>query len=233
MRILTIIVGALLTIAGIFSLGNAGLSFISLAFPIGIVLMITGLVECVAYKRMIETPEERHWILTEGLTTFILGVVVLTGQLAAEIAVPVVFGMWSMVSGIRGFVVVTQKSVPKEKDIDFYWTIIVSALNLIVGLYSFFNNALFQLSALMILGLCFMVQGVDLIKIAVDIPYKKPDLIKSKGEKIADAEQAAIKAKVEAKKAIKEAKKARDAVKVAEKAKEFTEIIQAVEEEKE
>lgn len=232
MRILTIIIGALLTIAGFFSLANAGLSFISLAFPIGIILIITGLVECLAYKKTIETPEERHWILIEGLTTFVLGVVVLTGQLAADAAVPVVFGLWSMISGIRGFVVITQQSESKEKDLDFYWTVTVSALNLIVGLYAFFNTALLQLSVLAILGLCFVVQGVDIVKLAVDTPYRKPDLIKTKDEKIADAEEAAEKAHEEARKAVKEARKAhREIKKVVEESKEFEEIINEIEEE--
>ncbi len=70
MRILTIIVGALLTILGVFSVANAGLSFLSLAFPIGVVLIIVGMVECFAYKRTVEDEENRHWVLIEGLTTF-------------------------------------------------------------------------------------------------------------------------------------------------------------------
>ena len=88
--------------------------FFPLAFPIGVVLIIVGMVECFAYKRTVEDEENRHWVLIEGLTTFILGVVVLTG-LAADIAVPVVFGMWSMISGIRGFVIVTQVVEKRER----------------------------------------------------------------------------------------------------------------------
>lgn len=225
MRLLTIIVGALLTILGVFSVANAGLSFLSLAFPIGITLIIVGIVECFAYKRTIEDEENRHWVLIEGLTTFILGVVVLTGQLAADIAVPVVFGMWSMVSGIRGFVIVTQVVESKERDVDFYWTVVVSALNLLVGVYTFFNLMLFQLSVLMILGVCFVVQGANVIKIGVDISYSKPDLIKTKEEKIADAEAAAEKAHKEVRTAIKKARQARKGIKKAEESKEFHEII--------
>ena len=225
MRILTIIVGALLTILGVFSVANAGLSFLSLAFPIGVVLIIVGMVECFAYKRTVEDEENRHWVLIEGLTTFILGVVVLTGQLAADIAVPVVFGMWSMISGIRGFVIFTQVVENKEKDIDFYWTVVVSALNWIVGVYTFFNLMLFHLSVLMILGVCFVVQGANVIKIGVDISYTKPELIKTKEEKIADAEAAAEEAHEEVKKAIKKARQARKGIKKAEESKEFHEMI--------
>jgi len=210
---------------GVFSIANAGLSFLSLAFPIGVCLIIVGLVECFVYKRIREDVDAGHWVLIEGLTTFILGIVVLTGRLAADIAVPVVFGMWSMIAGIRGFTVLAFETDTREKNIDFYWALCVSTLNLIVGIYTFFNSSLLHLSVLMILGICFVVQGANVIKIGFDIVYKKSDLIKTRDEKIAEAAEAAEAARLEAKKAIKEAKKAREAVKEAEEAKEFHEII--------
>lgn len=225
MRIITVIVGALLTLLGVFSIANAGLSFLSLAFPIGICLIIVGMVECFVYKRIREDVDAGHWVLIEGLTTFMLGIVVLTGKLAADIAVPVVFGMWSMISGIRGFTVLAFETDTREKNMDFYWAVGISALNLAVGIYSFFNQSLFHLSVLMILGVCFVVQGANVIKIGTDIVYSKPDLIKTKDERIAEAEEAAREAKREMKRAIREARKARNAVKEAEEIKEFHEII--------
>lgn len=225
MRIITVIAGILLTFLGVFSIANAGLSFLSLAFPIGITLMLVGLVECFVYKRIRNDVEAGHWVLIDGLTTFILGIVVLTGRLAADIAVPVVFGMWSMISGIRGFSVLAFETDTKEKNIDFYWAFMVSLLNFAIGVYAFFNSSLLHLSVLMILGICFVVQGANIIKIGFDIVYSKPDLIKTKDEKIAEAEEAAKEAKKEMKKAIKKARKAKNAVKAAEEAKEFHEII--------
>ncbi len=225
MRIITVIAGILLTFLGVFSIANAGLSFLSLAFPIGITLMLVGLVECFVYKRIRNDVDAGHWVLIDGLTTFILGIVVLTGRLAADIAVPVVFGMWSMISGIRGFSVLAFETDTKEKNIDFYWAFMVSLLNFAIGVYAFFNSSLLHLSVLMILGICFVVQGANIIKIGFDIVYSKPDLIKTKDEKIAEAEEAAKEAKKEMKKAIKKARKAKNAVKAAEEAKEFHEII--------
>lgn len=225
MRVLTVFVGILLTLVGVFSIANAGLAFISLAFPIGVVLTIVGIVECFAYKRTNEDEENRHWVLIEGLTTFILGVVVLTGKLAADIAVPVVFGMWSLISGIRGLVIITQVVETEEKDLDFYWTLVVSVLNVLVGVYTFFNPTLLQIQVLIILGIIFVVQGANVIKIGLDITYNKPDLIKTKDEKIADAEEAARKARKEMKLAIKKVRKTRHAVKEAAESNEFHEII--------
>ena len=43
MRIVTIAAGILFTLFGVFCIANAGLSFMSMAFPIGIILIIVGI----------------------------------------------------------------------------------------------------------------------------------------------------------------------------------------------
>jgi uncharacterized membrane protein HdeD (DUF308 family) len=221
-RILTIGAGVLMTLLGIFSIANSGLSFMSLAFVIGIVLILVGMIECFSYKKSLENEEEKHWLLIEGMTTFILGVVVLTGQLAADIAVPVVFGMWIMISGIRGFVILTQVKIDRAnvvKDIDYYWDVIVSTLNLVLGLYTFFNNLLYPLSVLAILGLCFVVQGATVIKVGYDLTYVKPTILKTKEEMVEEE------AHREVRRAIRKARHAKRAAKKAEKAKDFDELV--------
>ena len=87
MKILTIFSGVLMTLLGVFSIANAGIAFLSLAFPIGIVFIIVGMILCFAYRKIAQDEENSHWILIEGLTMFMLGIVVLTGQLAADIDV--------------------------------------------------------------------------------------------------------------------------------------------------
>ena len=203
------ICGIALAVLGVFSVANDGLAFLSIAFPVGVVLLFAGLVELFAYKKSTDDEENKHWILTEAYTTFAIGFIVLTGQLVADIVVLAVFGMWNMISGIRGLVVLTQVTDTRKKDIDFYWTLGVSILNFVVGVYAFFNSVLFHLPVLMILGFCFAMQGANVVKFGIDIPYKKPDVIKTKNELIADAEEAADQAHLDAKEAIKKARLAR------------------------
>ena len=117
MRIINMIMGVVLALLGVFSIANAGLTFISMAFPIGVILTIIGITECISYRSRDEDEEDRHWVLIDGLTTFILGIVVLTGQLAADIAVPVIFGMWSMIAGIRYLVIITHVDIKEEKNL--------------------------------------------------------------------------------------------------------------------
>ena len=227
MRFLTVLTGAILAAAGVMAIANSGLTFLSVAFIVGVVLLFVGLVECFSYKSTKQDEDDKYWLLIEGITTFILGVVVLTGQLAADVAVPVVFGMWIMISGIRVLVLVLRTVYEDgSKDGNFYWELCVGALNTLVGLYTFFNSVMFRFPVLMILGICFILQAANLLKIGLGIAARKPEIIKTKEEKVAEAEEVAAKAHEAAREAIKAAKEAKGAVKEAEESKEFHEIIQ-------
>ena len=228
MRIITIIAGALMALLGIVSVASGGLSFLSLAFPIGLVLLIVGIVECFAYKKAVDDEEDKHWILIEGITTFLLGVVVISGVLAADIAVPVVFGMWSAISGIRGLVVMFSMKDPvtkEDKDVNYYWDLVTAVLASAFGLIAFFNTMLFNMSVLSIVGYILTVQAAVVIKISFSIAYKKPELIKSKAQKLREAEEAAAQAKEEMKEAIDKVREAKAVLKEVEEEKEFHEII--------
>ncbi|MBR3786564.1 MAG: DUF308 domain-containing protein [Firmicutes bacterium] len=228
MRIITIIAGAMLALLGIVAVASGGLSFLSLAFPIGLGMLIVGIVECFAYKKAVDDEEDKHWILIEGVTTFLLGVVVISGVLAADVAVPAVFGMWSCISGIRGLVVMfsMKEAVPhEEKDVNYYWDLVTALLASIFGLVAFFNTLLFNMSVLTLVGLIITVQAAVVIKISFSIAYNKPELIKSKAQKVREAEEAAAQAKEEMKEAIDKVREAKAALKEVEEEKEFHEII--------
>lgn len=228
MRIITIIAGALLAILGIFAVASGGLSFLSLAFPIGLGLLIVGIVECFAYKKAVDDEEDKHWILIEGVTTFLLGVVVISGVLAADVAVPAVFGMWSAISGIRGLVVMFSMKdtvAPEDKDVNYYWDLVTAVLASILGLVALFNTMLFNVSVLSLVGFIIAVQAAVVIKISFSIAYKKPELIKSKAQKLREAEVAAAQAKEEMREAINKAREAKAVLKEVEEEKEFHEII--------
>lgn len=226
MRILIMALGIASEGVGIFCMANAGMSFISLAFPVGLLLVIVGVAECFTYKITNDDEEDRHWMVIEGQSTFVLGILVLSGRLVSDAAVPVVFGLWILISGIRGFVVVMSNLNKNEKkDLSFFWGIVVNTCSVVMGLYTFYNVSLLMISVLMMLGIILVIQGADIVKLGMDMPKRKPELIKTKEEKVEEAEEAAAKAKRKAKKAIKEAKKARKAASEAAKAKEFEEII--------
>ena len=104
MRIITMLTGVLFTGAGIFLIAHGGLTFMSMAFIVGLVFAVAGVIECLSYSGYRGEDEVKSWILIDGTCTFMLGVLILMNKLSAEAAVPLVLGLWILFSGIRSFV---------------------------------------------------------------------------------------------------------------------------------
>ena len=97
MRILTIISGILMVLTGAFCLMNPGQTFLSLAFVVGLIMVLNGLIHALAYfigRGLHNRGDNNGWILTDALLTLLLGILILCNQLVADTAIPLVFGMW-------------------------------------------------------------------------------------------------------------------------------------------
>lgn len=194
MRLLTVISGVLLVATGVFGIANQGVSFLAIAFVIGVVMIFAGTVQASGYiygrysnreeiamenaattdkqRQFIRTQNNSHgWIMIDGLVTFILGLMVLSNQLKAEIAIISVFGMWMLNAGIRR--VVTSTYIDrKKKAANFYWTLGTGALNTAAGIYAFYNTSLFQLPLATLLGGFFVLQGISTLELGVHMPHR-------------------------------------------------------------
>jgi uncharacterized membrane protein HdeD (DUF308 family) len=194
MRLLTVISGVLLVATGVFGIANQGVSFLAIAFVIGVVMIFAGLVQASGYiygrfsnreeilveddkstdkqRQFIRTQNNAHgWIMIDGLVTFILGLLVLSNQLKAEIAIISVFGMWMLNAGIRR--VVTSSYIDrKNKSGNFYWTLGTGVLNTVAGIYAFYNTSVFQLPLATLLGGFFVLQGISTLELGVHMPHR-------------------------------------------------------------
>ena len=195
MRLLTVISGVLLVATGVFGIANQGVSFLAIAFVIGTMMIFAGTIQASGYiygrysnreqieledsdstdkqRQLIRTQNNAHgWVMIDGLVTFILGLLVLSNQLKAEIAIESVFGMWMLNAGIRR--VVTSSYIDyKLKPGNFYWTLGTGVLNTVAGVYAFYNASLLQLPLATLLGGFFVLQGISTLELGVHMPHRK------------------------------------------------------------
>ncbi len=174
MRILTIISGILLVLTGVFCFANPGETFLSLAFILGLMMVINSIIQGIAYwwGRAGNQHDNNGWILTEAVITFILGILVLSNQIAADVAIPMVFGMWAMFSGILR--VVTATMIDRHhKKANFIWTLATGLLCALGGLYAFLNPIIAGLAIAVLLGIMFVVQGISTLELGVHMPHEK------------------------------------------------------------
>ncbi|MBQ9961121.1 MAG: DUF308 domain-containing protein [Firmicutes bacterium] len=214
MRSINMFMGILFILSGILMIFNEGITFLSVAFVLGILFMLAGLAEVKSFKSYRGNAENTTWILVDGITTFILGFMIIMNKLASDASVPLVLGLWVLITGIRNLVRIFDNN--RVKDIYYYGHAIIGAAGLVVGLYTYFNADLFMFTTGIQVGLCLLVQGANAFMVASTIIVVKPDFLKSKQELLVQAQADAQKAAEAAKEAIIKAKEAEQMVKVVE-----------------
>lgn len=206
MRIITMLTGILFIFGGVYLVANGGVTFLSVAFLVGTLFVIAGIIECLSYTGFRGAGEDKAWVMIDGMTTFALGMLILLDKISAENAVPQILGLWVLISGIRNFVRAWEHI--ENRSSFFYDHLSVGMLNFVTGLYVFFNGDIFGFSSIMLVGLCVVVQGINIVNVGMTIVIVKPEFIKTKEEKVEDASKAAENAHEAAREAIKAAKAA-------------------------
>lgn len=215
MRTLNMFMGALFIVAGIFMIASGGgITFLSVAFILGLLFMVGGVCECFSYKSYRGDSEDKKWVFIDGMTTFVLGFLIIFNKLAADTTVPLVLGLWIVTAGIRNLVRAWERI--EERDSYFYGHFVIGLLNLVVGLYMYFNSDIFMLAVGILVGICVMMQGLNIFMVASTILVVKSEFIMTKEEMLAQAVEEAENAHEAAKEAIKMAKEAKANVKVIE-----------------
>jgi uncharacterized membrane protein HdeD (DUF308 family) len=137
-------------------------------------MVISGIIQGIAYWwGRSDQSDNNGWIFAEAILTFILGILVLTSQIAADVAVPMVFGLWVMFSGILRIVTATTINRTSKKS-NFIWTLAIGALCVIGGIYAFLNQILTGIAVL--LGIMFVLQGISTLELGMHMPHEKPSL---------------------------------------------------------
>lgn len=196
MRILTIISGILMILTAAFCFINPGQTFLVLAFVIGMVMVINGIIHMLAYligRGLHNKGDNNGWILTEALITLVLGILVLCNQLVVDAAIPMVFGIWVVVSGILRIEASTHINKEKKKS-NFRTTLFTGILTVLVGVFGFINPMMGWLSTAILLGSFMLMQGINVLELGINMPHEKKSYIriyrrKREPVKITEAEE--------------------------------------------
>ena len=207
--------GVLLVIAGILMIANEVITFISVAFVVGLLFIIAGIAEVISCNSYRGDEGDRAWVLIDGLIMLAIGILIILNKLAAGDTVKRVLVFWVLTSGIGNMVRALDKR--EAKDAYFYGYLIIGILNVIVGAYMFFNNDLLMMSVIVQVGLCILAQGVNAFMVGASIIVFKSDFLKTKEEMLAQAVEDAEKAQEAAKEAIKAVEETKAIVKEIEK----------------
>ena len=160
-RVLWILAGVLLIIAGVICLINPGAAWTTLSLYLGISMLLSGVIDIVIFARGNRYMAGAGWFLLDGILTVLLSLFLLFHQAFTMLTLPLIFGMWLLYSGVSKFVnsfELRRLGVP-----GCGWFTALGILLAVVGFFSFWDpvSQLFALSFLV--GILLIFQGVSSI----------------------------------------------------------------------
>jgi uncharacterized membrane protein HdeD (DUF308 family) len=174
MRVITLAGGFLMVATGAFCFINPGQTFMTMAFVIGSVMVINGVIHALGFllaRGSFGIGDNNGWILIDAILTLLLGILILCNQLTVDMAIPMIFGMWVLVSGLLRFEAATRINRQKKPG-NFKAAFITGLVTILVGLVGFINPFVTYVSVIILLGAFLVVQGINSIELGINMPHK-------------------------------------------------------------
>ena len=174
MRVLTIASGMIMIAAGAFCFINPGQTFLTMAFVIGTVMVICGLIHVMAYsmaRRKMGRGDNNGWIGIDAMLTLLLGILVLANQLTVDSAIPMIFGMWVLISGLLRIEAASRIDRTKKKQ-NFKSASSTGIITIILGLFGIVNPLATYVSVVTLLGIFMLIQGINSIELGINMPHE-------------------------------------------------------------
>ncbi len=163
MKMITIILGVLVAIGGIYCLFAPGATFLSLGWLVGIALIVAGINAIAAHGKGKKTGHSTVWDVVGGVLTILAGFFVtfnLFTRLLTDVALIYIFAAWLVLTGILRIVSAFKL---KGLKLPWVWFLIAGILGLLLGLYSFFHPVITAFSIGYLLGFWVLFAGINLI----------------------------------------------------------------------
>ena len=173
MRIATLTTGVITLITGIWAYANSGVSFLALAFVVGLVLVITGAMEAAIYMYSKGGRNDNNvWMLWDAALTIVTGFVTISGTVTSEVAIPYLFGMWLTAAGLTRLAI-SLTIDRRRKRRNYLSALVIGLVCLAAGLVVMFNDVLFGFSAGTLIGISVMAKSVATFEIGFNMPHAK------------------------------------------------------------
>lgn len=161
MRALTIILGILLIITGIYCFFNLGMAFVTLALFLGIVMMVYGISQIIAWFASRKNGGSSGWVAFEGILTLAIGAIVAFYPLS-EVVLAIWFAAWLIASGLMRIIaaVQTKRNFPGTP---WGFMMFMGILTIVVGIYGVIHPMVIGMALAMLFGIFFVLQGINCI----------------------------------------------------------------------
>lgn len=161
LQTILLVSGIILIFAGVTAILNPAPTIVSIAFVLGLALFISGLFSIIFYIITKKYNIGGIFVLIDGIITIIVGTFILCNKYITATAIPFIFGMWILFSGITRLI---NSFDIKRCRIKFWWCISLVGLGeIILGFTSFFNPIIAAFTISVIVGMFLIAHGISTI----------------------------------------------------------------------
>ena len=161
MRILNIISGVLLIVAGIYCLCNQDVAAMTAGVMVGVFMLISGVIEIIVFASTSGLLFGSGWLLLDGVLTVILSLFLLFNQWFTLLSLPLLFTLWRLFSGISRFVSAFDLRAMGVRG--WGWVLAVGILLMVAGFICMMDPWVSVAAIGLTVGLAFLLEGVSSI----------------------------------------------------------------------
>lgn len=157
-RILWIIAGAFLIIAGIGCMRRPGEVLYGLPLIFGVVIMFSGIIDIVIYAMGHNYMAGSSWLLVDGILTVLMSLFILKDRWFTVMTVSFIFGMWLIFSGISKLV--SSFDFQRLGIRGWGWFTALGIVLIVVGFLSFTHPFASMAAMAWVIGVFMILQGI-------------------------------------------------------------------------
>lgn len=170
MKVLNIIAGVLLIVAGIYCLCNQDIAAMTAGVMVGIFMLLSGVIEIVVFATTSGLLFGSGWLLLDGVLTVILSLFLLFNQWFTMMSLPFLFTLWLLFSGISRFVSAFDLRALGVRG--WGWILTIGIILMVAGFICMMDPWVSVAAIGLTVGLAFLLEGISSIVYAC-IPRSK------------------------------------------------------------
>lgn len=186
-RVLVAVLGVLTIVAGLYCMMRPGLTYISLAWTIGAVMVVNGVANIVAWPERKKVGLANGWSLAGAVVSLVFGVVLMGSNLAkflVDVYVLYMAAAWLVVYGVLRIAMAFKMRAARKRLLAaaadsalvpagaqapkarWGWVLCMGVLMVVCGVLGFLNPLTFALTLGLMVGATILMFGFDLVTMA-------------------------------------------------------------------
>lgn len=157
-KILIVLSGILLIIGGIYVLASPGATLLSMAWFLGLMVLMSGVMKLINYISEEHGKEGSGWLLFSSILDILFGIFYLGNNFLVASVLPFLFSAWVLVSGIS---CIMYSVDAKKFGFRLWWLFLVfGILMVLMGVSSIFEPMQAVIAMTTLIGVGFIVRGI-------------------------------------------------------------------------